>query len=572
MAFYGDEIIERVRDSSDIVEVIASYLPLKRKGRNWWGKCPFHQEKTPSFSVSPDKQIYHCFGCHKGGNVFSFIMEYEKVAFPDALKLLAARAHIALPERSFKRESKELDQLYYAHELAAGFFAEHLRDSRKTLEYLKTRKLTDETIEKFQLGYAPDSWDAFMTYAKSKSLTESDLEKAGLIVKSERGTFYDRFRDRLAFPIFNISLKPIAFGARTFIAEDQAKYINSPETPLYHKASVLYGLSHSRGEIRRHEQAIVVEGYFDYLSLYQAGIQNVVASSGTAFTPEQAQLLARCTPTVILMFDSDSAGQQAAIRSVDYLFESGIEVKVVSLPKGDDPDSIARKGGKQAVLDQLAKARSYVDFSLSLLPDRWEKLSLGDKDKSIKRLTTLAAKIEDPVRRELFLQEVSRGCEIDLKILKRGSHPVPTNQREKPQPVKISPLEEELITLLLTSPDLIDAAIDRIAPTDFDDNQLADIYSLMSLLREEQLPVTASSLIDKIENVTVRERLASLAARDFADSDLTAMFNDLLRAFDKRIKDKQIGLFKKLLQEAETEKDSDRMSFYLSEIQRLKSE
>ena len=161
----------------DIVDVIASYLPLKRKGRNWWGKCPFHNEKTPSFSVSPDKQIYHCFGCHKGGNVFSFIMEYEKVPFPDALKLLAARANIALPDRSFKRDSKELDQLYYAHEVAAGFFAEHLRDSRKTLEYLKTRKLTDETIEKFNLGYAPDSWDAFLNHAKKKSLTEDDLEK-----------------------------------------------------------------------------------------------------------------------------------------------------------------------------------------------------------------------------------------------------------------------------------------------------------------------------------------------------------------------------------------------------------
>jgi DNA primase len=572
MAFYGDEIIERVRDASDIVEVVASYLPLKRKGRNWWGKCPFHQEKTPSFSVSPDKQIFHCFGCHKGGNVFSFVMEYEKVAFPDALKLLAAKANIALPERTIKRDSKELDQLYYAHEVAAAFFAENLRDSRKTLEYLKTRKLTDETIEKFKLGYALESWDAFLNHAKQKSLTEADLEKSGLIVKSERGGYYDRFRDRLVFSIFNIALKPIAFGARTFKAADDAKYINSPDTPLYHKATVLYGLSHSRGEIRRKEEAIVVEGYFDYLSLYQAGVQHVVASSGTAFTPDQAQLLARCTPSVILMFDSDSAGQAAALRSVDYLFEAGLEVKVVSLPKGDDPDSLARKGGRAAIENQLEKASSYVDFSLSLLPDRWEKLSLGIKDRTIKRLTALAGKIEDPVRRELFLQEVARGCDIDLKLLKRGGQPTAAKPREEQVITRVSRLEEELISLLLSRPDLVEAAVDRIAPIDFEDSQLADYYSLMALLHEEQQAISASALIDKIETVAGRERLAALAARDFDEADLTVMFNDLMQAFAKRQLDRRISQFKKLLQEAESENDRERVNFYLSEIQRLKAE
>ena len=335
---------------------------------------------------------------------------------------------------------------------------------------------------------------------------------------------------------------------------------------------MLYGLSHSRGEIRRQEEAIVVEGYFDFLSLYQAGVQNVVASSGTAFTPEQAQLLKRCTPSVILMFDSDSAGQQAALRSVDFLFEAGIEVKVVSLPKGDDPDSLVLRGGREAIVDQLAKARSYVEFSLSLLPDRWKNLSLGVKDKTIKHLTALSAKIDDPVRRELFLQEVSRGCEIDIKLLKHGQQPATVKSPEPPQPSRVSHLEDELIAVLLARPNLIDAAADRIAPTDFEDSQLADIYGLMTLLREEQIPLSASSLIDKVENLANRERVASLAARDFAESDLSAMFSDLTNAFDKRTRDRRIAQYKQLLQEAESEKDSDRINFYLGEIRRLKAE
>ena len=572
MAFYGDDIIEQVREASDIVEVVATYLPLKRKGRNYWGKCPFHNEKTPSFSVSPDKQIYHCFGCHKGGNVFSFIMEFEKVAFPDALKLLAAKANITLPERSYHRDSKEMDQLYYAHEVAATFFAENLRDSRKTLEYLKTRKLTDEIIEKFKLGYAFDSWDAFLNHAKKKSLSEEDLEKAGLIIKSDKGGYYDRFRDRLTFAVFNIALKPIAFGARTFKADDQAKYINSPDTPLYHKASVLYGLSHSRGEIRRKEEAIVVEGYFDYLSLYQAGVQNVVASSGTAFTPEQAQLLARCTPSVILMFDSDSAGQAAALRSIDFLFEAGLEVKVVSLPKGDDPDSLVRKGGHQAITDQITKARSYVDFSLSLLPDRWEKLSLGVKDKTIKRLTALSFKIDDPVRRELFLQEVSRGCDIDLKLLKQGHQPAAAKMPQQQKPTKVSHLEEEFVAVLLARPELLESASDRIAPTDFEDNQLADIYGLMTLLREEQVAVSASSLIDKVENPASRERIAALATRDFGDADLQAMYTDLVNALDKRARDRRRDQYKRLRSEALESGDTKMENYYAAQIKMLDQE
>lgn len=572
MAFYGDDIVERVREASDIVDVISAYLPLKRKGRNYWARCPFHQEKTASFSVSPDKQIFHCFGCHKGGNVFSFIIEYEKLPFPDALKLLAARANVQLPEKGEVRETREFDQLYWAHEVAMKFFQEHLLESRKSLEYLKLRKLTDATIEKFKIGYAPESWDAFLHYAKQKSLTESDLERAGLVIKKENGGYYDRFRDRLVFTVFNTAQKPIAFGARTFDPKDQAKYINSPETPLYHKASILYGLSHSRGDIRRAEEAIVVEGYFDFLSLYQQGVTNVVASSGTAFTPEQARLLGRSASSVVLMFDADSAGQQAAIRSVDFLFEAGLDVKVVKLPAGEDPDSIARKGGKAAIEEQLARAKSYVEFTNSTLPDRFEKMSLNDKDRAIKRLTTLAGRIEDEIRRELFLQEIAKWYNIGIDLVRRGVRIEERRPMMNPRETTGSPLDRDFVALLLQRGELVQSAAEKVAPTDFEDQTLADIYSLILLVHEDDQPLTPSQLIDKVSETPKKELIAALVAKDFQSTDLNQVYTDLVIAFHRRHRTKRMTELKRLLKEAELENDEEQINFYMNEIKLLRQE
>ncbi len=572
MPFYGDEIVDRVREASDIVDIVGSYLPLKRKGRNYWARCPFHQEKTPSFSVNADKQIYHCFGCHKGGNVFSFLMEYEKIPFPEALKQLAAKANIALPEKTVQRESKEIEQLHYAHEIALKFFHENLKESRSTLEYLKKRGIIDATIEKFKLGYALPGWDSLILHAHEKSLSDADLERAGLVVRSEKNTLYDRFRDRLIIPIFNMAQKPIAFGARTFNPNEQAKYINSPETPLYHKASVLYGLSHSRGEIRRQEQAIVVEGYFDYLSLHQCGVTNVVASSGTAFTTEQAQLLARSCGGVVLMFDSDSAGQAAAVRSVDILFEAGLDVRVVLLPKGEDPDSIARRGGRDAVLEQLARAQSYVEFSKAMLHAPFEKLPLHDRDRTIKRLTTLAGKIDDEIRRDLFLQDISRHYGIGIDLIRRGVKQVERRPSILPPRITRSAIDRDFLALLLQQPSYIDSAAEKIAPTDLEDTDLSEIYSLILLLRSEDQPVEPAAIIDKVDSAARKTLIAELAAHEFHHDELPQMYSDLVAAFHRRHREARISELKRSLQQAESEKNTDRIEFYLEEIRQLQRE
>ncbi len=571
MPYFSEEIVERVREAVDIVDVIGDYLPLKRKGRNYWARCPFHQEKTPSFSVSPDKQIYYCFGCHKGGNAYGFLMEYEKVPFPEAIKILAAKANIELPTQDAdSRHSEELEQFYYALEVATKFFTEKLYDSQKALAYLKKRQLAEETIERFLVGYAPDGWENFLNHARAKSIELQILEKMGLIIEREKADgYYDRFRDRLMFTIFNTAQKPIAFGGRTFSEHEQAKYINSPETPLYHKARVLYGLSHSRGEIRRAGEAVVVEGYFDFLTLYQAGITNVVASSGTAFTAEQAQLLSRSADGVVLMFDSDSAGRQAALRSVDHLFDAGLEVKVVLLPSGEDPDSLVSKKGVEEARKFITSAKSYVDFTYSTLPAPWQELSLGIKGKAIKRLTDLAGRISDPVRRELFLQEIAERYAISLATIKSSVRIETTKAQPRPAQPEQSPLERDLLAILLQHGQLIDAAIEKIAPSQFADELLAEIYSLIVLLREEDLPIAPSQLIDKVESTTKRERIAELAALDFGEVDLDQLFNDLLTAFEIRYRQARLRELKRLLADAEREQNDDQIKFYMKEIKAL---
>ncbi|MFH2055851.1 MAG: DNA primase [bacterium] len=573
MAFYGDDIVEQVREATDIVELIQEFLPLKRKGRNYWARCPFHQEKTPSFSVSPDKQIYHCFGCQKGGNVFSFVMEHEKLPFPEALKYLAKRANIQLPEVGYRRESKEFERLYYAHEVAVDFFAEHLRDSRSTLQYLRERKLTDETITRFRLGYAPDSWEAFIYHAHSKDLSDDDLVKSGLVVQKDDGGIYDRFRNRLTFTIFNTVQKPIAFGARALSKDESAKYINSPETSLYSKARVLYGLSHSRTEIRKAEEAIVVEGYFDYLSLYQVGVKNVVASSGTAFTQEQAQLLGRSAASVILMFDSDSAGQQAAIRSVDHLFAAGLDVKVVLLPSGEDPDSLARKGGVEAVQEQLLKAKSFVEFSLGTLPDRYENLSLSMKHKAIKRLSELANMIGEPIKRQLFIQEIAEWYHITEAEFKNIMGTDQLSSRSGPakrEPIHSS-TSDDFLSLIFQRPNLFEVAQRFIAPSDLTETGARDIFILMATLREEGLGIGPAALIDRSSDPSTKERIARLGSAIVKRGDVDHIFAKDLSRLLRSVLEKRKRELKETLMAAERAGDQELAQSIQGEIVSINS-
>ena len=365
MAKISQDIIDRVRDSSDIVDVVSQFVDLKQRGSNYFGLCPFHGEKTPSFSVAPAKQIYHCFGCNTGGNVFSFIMEYQKVTFPEAVKILADRYNITVQFEEGSGTSELYSSLYELHDIAVKLYQDNLFSVRgkDALEYLTDRGLTEDILKQFKVGFAMDSWDQLVNQCTGKGFTHSQIAQSGLFTQSEKGTF-DRFRSRIMFPIYHPSGKAIAFGGRIFGADDPAKYLNSPETALYKKSDIFYGIQASRDAIRKTGYAVLVEGYMDFLQLYQAGIHPVVAVSGTAFTERHASALRRITSKVVLLYDGDSAGGNAAVKAGWMLLKSELEPSIVRPPDDQDPDDWVRDKSVTDILSAIESPFSFIDFHL----------------------------------------------------------------------------------------------------------------------------------------------------------------------------------------------------------------
>ncbi|MGC8742969.1 MAG: DNA primase [Verrucomicrobiia bacterium] len=384
-------IIEQIRSANDIVEVIGGYLRLKRSGAGFFALCPFHKEKTPSFYVNPQRQVFHCFGCHKGGNVFTFIMEYENVSFVEAVKMLAERAHIQIHFEDVPvHEKQEKELLYEIHEqITRRWHSCLLNESAGAVarDYLKKRGVSEEAIKIFRLGYAPESWDDTVNWGTSKGYPPETLEKAGLIVRRDESktsiartsdNFYDRFRGRLIFPICDEQGRVVAFSGRILNENEKiAKYLNSPETAIFIKSKIFYGLDKSKKAILDAGYAIVCEGQLDLITCYMSGIKNIVAPQGTAFTEEHSRILKRYTDEVVLCFDSDNAGQQAAIRTAPILFSYEIAVKVAVIPEPDDPDSFIKTYGTEKFLELIRDSRQFFDFYL----DRLCKLNNPQTDK-----------------------------------------------------------------------------------------------------------------------------------------------------------------------------------------------
>jgi DNA primase len=464
----SQEDIERTREATDIVELLSQYLPLKRAGKNFVALCPFHSEKKPSFNVSPDRQIYHCFGCGAGGNVYTFFMEMEKVTFPEAVKMLAKKAGIKLTEEDSAPGPR--DALYGANEFASSFYHDNLvrkESGSRGREYLKKRGFGKGAVETFRLGYAPSSWDALKSAAKT--VREDVLVKAGLLVVSEKGGTYDRFRDRLIFPIRSVSGRVIGFGGRS-VGDGMPKYLNSPETEIYKKGSVLYGLWESKQEIRSAGRAVIVEGYTDLVSLWSFGVATAVASSGTALTEEQAKLLSRYAREVVIFFDADTAGDEAAVRGLDMLLEQGFEVFVVSLPKGQDPDSFVRKKGKESLEAILRNPPSFFDFKLSYLSGKYDMSKVGSKAAVVKEVAASIDRISDPVRRQLWVRELSQNFSISEDAIMR-SMPRPRSGRGAKEASVLPPSPEQvefrLLGLMLSDSQAFDCAREELSVDDF---------------------------------------------------------------------------------------------------------
>ena len=417
------ETIEQIAAGNDIVDVIGSYFPLKRAGANFKALCPFHQEKTPSFTVSPSRQTFHCFGCSAGGSVFRFVMEYEHVDFPAAVRKLAARAGITVvEERGAADEDRQYEtrrKLLKLHAEAAEWFHENLTKreiGEPARKYLKQRGITGEIAKRWQLGYAPDEWDAFGRWARAQGYDARELVASGLIkTKDDEQTSdlnlqasYDRFRGRIIFPICNREGEVIAFSGRVLKEQEgAAKYLNSPETPLFRKGNVLFGLHKSKRALIEANCAIVCEGQLDLISLFEAGITNVVAPQGTAFTENQARILKRFAEQVVLCFDSDAAGAKAAERSLDALLENDFIVRVVELPPGEDPDSLVRREGKEQFEKRVANARDFFDYWIQREIATVDLTSMGAKIQAARNLAATASRVHDPILRGEVISKAS---------------------------------------------------------------------------------------------------------------------------------------------------------------------
>lgn len=367
MSIIPDSAIEEVRGLSDIVDVVGDYVRLKKRGSNFVGLCPFHTEKTPSFNVNPGMGIYKCFGCGEGGDVFSFVSRLEGLSFPESVRVLAERVGVVLPEEDAPGDdASENETIYHALRFAARFFHNALatEEAKEARAILKKRGISPESVKTFGLGFAPDAWDGLLNEAGKAPIEADVLEKAGLVIpRKDASGHYDRYRYRLIFPIFSHVGKVLGFGGRIIREDDEPKYINSPETAVYNKSRVLYGLYHAKNAIRSQEEAILVEGYTDVISLYQAGVKHVVASSGTALTTDQVAALARYAKTIVLLYDADKAGLRAALRGIDLILKSGLIPYAVRLPDGEDPDSYVRTHGGPAFEAYLRDHRQhFVDF------------------------------------------------------------------------------------------------------------------------------------------------------------------------------------------------------------------
>jgi DNA primase len=518
---YPQTFIDDLKRQTDIVRVVQDYVTLKKKGANWMACCPFHKEKTPSFSVSPAKEIFYCFGCHKGGSVFTFVMEIERVAFPDAIKIVAEKSGVPLPklvdDSRFEARRQEIDEVIELNKWALEWWEQQLEhgnaESRIGRDYLAQREISDETRKEFRLGYAPDSWDALSSHLRQKGASQLQIERSGLVVKREEGGSYDRFRGRLIVPVMDIQGRPIAFGGRTLKDED-AKYINSPETAAYVKGRNLFGLNLTRDEIRRQGYAILVEGFLDLIIPYQFGIRNVVASLGTALTPDQVKLLARFARKVVVNYDGDRAGVQAAKKAIETLLAEDLEVKVLVLPDNADPDEFIRRSGANEYQRRRGEAQPHIQFVIDqALRDR-KLTNPAEKEAAIDEVLPFIRAVRSKfLRREYFdnaadsLRVVDASLRRELWQFVRGGDTKPGAMRALTRQADATPAEQRLLGLLFADEALRRGVLPILQSEDYEDLPTAAIFRALLELEGEGTEVSFESLSRKTEGDELSSKL-----------------------------------------------------------------
>lgn len=582
------QITDQIKERLDLVDIIREYVPeLKKAGISWKARCPFHNEKTPSFVVSPEKGIWHCFGCHEGGDIFAFIKKAEGLEFPDALRLLAKRAGVKLEAVNHQEES-ERSRILTILNLASQWYHAALLKSKsgeQARQYLANRGVTEKTQAEWQLGFAPDAWDGLLKYLQSRGFREQEILKTGLLVASDRGSQYDRFRYRLLFPITDVHGAVVGFTARKLRDEDVGgKYINTPETIVYHKSQVLYGLSKAKQAVRKEDLAVIVEGNMDCIASHQAGITNVVAASGTALTPEQVKLLKRFTKNICLAFDPDAAGQAALVRGLEVAWQEEMSIQVAPLPAGLDPDALIKKNPDD--WRQLISTRqNFMDWLFVKVSQENDLTTGAGKKQAGKILLSWISRLPDAIEQTHYLQLLSTRINVSEAVLRQvlsrsNTKARPTGrEKEKAEPTSIKRevidrVATRLLALVLHLPDLALFLSDfpqECLPND----DLVHLYKSLNFFYDtatanrtewlEGLPVDLHSRAREV--LLLADELESLSREDINKE--IAVLRSRLKA---NYLEKQLQAVRANLQTAEARRDVDAMQHELGEWKRLSEE
>ena len=552
MVRYSDEIIDEVRQTNDIVDIISQYVHLKRSGRNFFGLCPFHNEKSPSFSVSPDKQIFHCFGCGVGGNVFTFLTKIEGINFIEAVQTLAERSNIQLPTLenrgdSLKEELKA--KVYKVNEFAANYYHENLYkpESKIAQEYIKKRKLTNETLKSFQIGFS-GKFNELYKALKKQGFEEREILESGLVNKNDNGKYIDRYRNRLMFPICDVRGRVIAFGGRV-LDDSKPKYINSPENVVYSKGRHLFGLNVAKkSDVKK---ILIVEGYMDVISLHQRGVKNVVASLGTAMTQQQGWLLRKSSEQIILSFDSDEAGLSAKMRALDILQNMGCDIRILQMEGAKDPDEYIIKYGSARFQTLIEKALSVVEFKVKILKRNLDLNNTNDKIKFLNEIAKLISKIDNTIEKEVYIERIAKSYNISKeaiyaevnklsyatakgqKILEK-SKPVISHKKVEKNKVSEAIVKKEntiLSLLLMGDLNVFQIIKQNIKVEDFKDSLNQQIAK--KLYEEfEKGNSNINSILDNLEEEE-QNRITMIMADDYEIKDVEKAIDDIIQSYEK---------------------------------------
>lgn len=586
---YNDQVVDQVQSLNDIVEIISSYVSLKRAGRNFKANCPFHQEKTPSFVVNPDKQIFHCFGCGVGGDVFSFLMKHEQMNFPEALKHLADRAHIVLPESKVMptKEKSQMDRFYQIYAVALEFYhgnLMHPERGKAARSYLEKRNFGEKEIESFQLGFALPEWRTLYEFLSKKGFVDNELIRSGIIQRSSQGKTYDLFRNRVMFPILNVQGKPIAFGGRV-MGDEMPKYLNSPESPIFQKRKEMYALNLAKKAVAFSEEIrriLIVEGYLDCIRLHANDFSNTVATLGTSLTSEHVHILKRYADEAIVLFDGDKAGEQASLRGLDIFLEEGMSVKVLCLPKGFDPDDFIRVKGKEAMSELLGQSQDVFDFKLQVLLKKYNKSdSLGLLKITSEFLETFA-KIKSPVLTDRYLKKLAVTLGVEEGSLRTELQKLKSKQFQRQSPVEFRlsqkevkkmepPAEKLLISLVFHYPPYFQIFKELFPNYVFTGDKTKEIFDLCDhLLRDQSSKIIASQLLNRIQNVPLKNYVSEVLLMDWSTGeDRETVFQDLIKKFKMQERDQRLLALRYQISQAEEIGDQDAILKFMKAYQTI---